>query len=378
MSDFSIQILNSISEISQKSWDKQLPQGKNPFLSWRFLHACEESGSTSISTGWTPKHLILRDDKKNHVGSVPLYLKSHSQGEYVFDHGWAQALERVGENYYPKLQCSIPFTPVTGPRLLTKSQKNKAFLSTEIIKLCKNWGLSSVHFTFLQNGDLNILKELGFAHRKDRQFHFINREYNNFNDFLNSLSSRKRKNIKKERQAANDGITIKRLSGDDIKNEHWDVFWKCYLDTSFRKWGRPYLTRYFFEIMQDTMRDDIILVIAFEHDIPIGAALNYIGCDTIYGRNWGSLTYRPYLHFELCYYQAIEAAIEHKLKKVEAGAQGVHKLSRGYEPIVTHSAHYLIHPGLNHAVNEYLDKERNAVKSEINYLNKHTPFKKSD
>ena len=376
MSNFSIQLLKGINEISEKSWDMQLPPCKNPFLSWRFLHACEESGSSSPNTGWTPKHLILRDNNKNHIGSLPLYLKSHSQGEYVFDHGWAQALERVGENYYPKLQCSIPFTPVSGPRLLTKGEKNKAFLSTEIIKLCEKWGLSGIHFTFLQDEDLNILKKLGFSHREDRQFHFLNRGYNNFDNFLNSLSSRKRKNIKKERQIANEGVTIKRLSGDDIKEEHWDYFWKCYIDTSFRKWGRPYLTRYFFEIMQDTMRDDIILIMAFEGDQAVGAALNYIGSDTIYGRNWGSLTYKPCLHFELCYYQAIEAAIEHKLKKVEAGAQGEHKLARGYEPVTTHSAHYLSHPGLKHAVNEYLTRERNAVESEIHHLSKHTPFKK--
>jgi len=210
MSSFSIQILNGINEISEKSWDMQLPPCKNPFISWRFLHACEESSSSSPNTGWRPKHLILRDNNENHIGSLPLYLKTHSQGEYVFDHGWAQALERVGESYYPKLQCSIPFTPVSGPRLLTKSEENKALLSTEVIKLCEKWGLSGIHFTFLQNEDLNILKKLEFSHREDRQFHFLNRGYNNFDNFLNSLSSRKRKNIKKERQIANDGVTIKR------------------------------------------------------------------------------------------------------------------------------------------------------------------------
>jgi len=373
---YTARVLSRINEVSEAEWDAHLPQGRHPFLSWRFLNACEESGAAVEDTGWAPRHIWLEDEAGKAVGCAPIYAKTHSQGEYVFDHSWANAMAQAGLNYYPKLQCSVPFTPATGPRLLTKDKDAKVGLVSTMIQACRDWDYSGVHLTFLQEEDLAVLKEIGFAHREDRQFHFINRGYESFDDFLASLTSRKRKNIRKERKAANDGITIKRLTGDDLKPEHWDIFWQCYLDTSQRKWGRPYLTRKFFDLMQETMRDDIILIMAFDGSTPIAAALNYIGSDALYGRNWGCLAHKPFLHFELCYYQAIEAGIELSLQKVEAGAQGEHKLARGYEPVVTHSAHYLVHPGLRNAISDYLTRERQAVEYEIDVLGKHTPFKK--
>jgi len=377
-STYSARILTRISEVSEAEWDAHLPEGRHPFLSWRFLKACEDSGSATEDTGWAPRHIWLEDEKGKALGCAPLYAKTHSRGEYVFDHGWADALTRAGGNYYPKLQGSVPFTPATGPRLLAKSKDAKIGLMSTMVQACRDWGCSGVHLTFLQADDLSSLQDSGFAHREDRQFHFINRDYETFDDFLASLTSRKRKNIRKERKAAQDGITIKRLTGDDLKPEHWDIFWQCYLDTGQRKWGRPYFTRSFFDIMQGTMRDDILLVMAFDGATPIAAALNYIGSDALYGRNWGCLAHKPFLHFELCYYQAIEAGIKLGLPKVEAGAQGEHKLARGYEPVATHSAHYLAHPGLREAVSDYLTRERRAVDHEINILAKHTPFRKEN
>ena len=372
----SARILTRISEVSEAAWDAHLPEGQHPFLSWRFLHACEESGSADEETGWAPRHIWLEDAAGKSIGAAPLYAKTHSRGEYVFDHSWADALHRAGGNYYPKLQSSIPFTPATGPRLLAKDKEAKTALVSAMVQACEDWDYSGVHLTFLQPEELDLLEEVGFAHREDRQFHFINRGYENFDSFLATLSSRKRKNIRKERKAAQDGITIKRLTGDDLKSEHWDFFYRCYLDTGHRKWGRPYLTRKFFDIMQETMRDDILLVMAFDGETPIASALNFIGSDALYGRNWGCTVHKPFLHFELCYYQAIEAGIERGLPKVEAGAQGEHKLARGYEPVTTHSAHYLSHPGLRNAVSDYLTRERHAVEHEITILAKHTPFRK--
>ena len=373
---YSARILTRISEVSEAQWDAHLPEGKHPFLSWRFLNACEESGSATEDTGWAPRHIWLEDEGGKALGAAPLYAKTHSQGEYVFDHGWAEALQRAGGRYYPKLQGSIPFTPATGPRLLTVDKAHKMAIVSAMVQACEEWSYSGVHLTFLQPDDLAVLEEIGFAHREDRQFHFINRGYESFDDFLATLTSRKRKNIRKERKAAQEGITIKRLTGDDLKSEHWDFFYRCYMDTGQRKWGRPYLSRTFFEILQETMRDDILLVMAFDGEVPIASALNFIGSDALYGRNWGCIVHKPFLHFELCYYQAIDAGIEMGLPKVEAGAQGEHKLARGYEPIATHSAHYLVHPGLRGAISDYLRRERRAVENQISILSKHTPFKK--
>ena len=324
-----------------------------------------------------PRHIWVEDTAGRVVGAAPLYVKSHSQGEYVFDHSWANALAQAGMDYYPKLQCSVPFTPATGPRLLARTPEGRQAVAGAMMQACAEWGMSGVHLTFLQEDDRTALSELGFAAREDRQFHFINRDYENFETFLASLSSRKRKNIRKERRAAQEGVVIRRLIGDDLKDEHWDVFYRCYLDTSERKWGRPYLTRKFFDIMQQTMRNDICLVMASMDDTPIAAALNFIGSDALYGRNWGALIHKPFLHFELCYYQAIEAGLELGLPRVEAGAQGEHKLARGYEPVVTHSAHWLTHPGLMQGVEDYLERERAAVEHEVDILAKHTPFRKN-
>ena len=374
--DYSARILTSINQVSARDWDAHIPAGQHPFLSHAFLKACEDSGSATAQTGWTPVHIWLEDKNGNAVGAAPLYVKTHSQGEYVFDHGWADALERAGGNYYPKLQCCVPFTPATGPRLLASTPAAKTALLSAMEQFCAAQGFSGAHMTFLTDDDRAACSAAGWLHREDRQFHFINRDYKDFDDFLASLASRKRKNIRKERAAAQDGVTISRLTGDDLKPHYWDVFYRCYIDTSRRKWGRPYLTRAFFELIHETMAAHIVLMIAEVDDTPIAAALNFIGSDALYGRNWGALTHKPFLHFELCYYQAIEAGIEHGVPKVEAGAQGEHKLARGYEPVATHSAHYLAHPGLNDAVGDYLEHERLAVERDIHYLGKHTPFKK--
>ncbi|WP_371396227.1 GNAT family N-acetyltransferase [Fretibacter rubidus] len=374
---FSATILPSISAVSESAWDAQLPAVSHPFLSWRFLNALEESGSAAADTGWTPCHIWVTDGDDTAVGAAPLYAKTHSQGEYVFDHGWADALHRAGIEYYPKLQCSVPFTPATGPRLLSHTAEGKAAVLSAIMSLTEREGFSSGHMTFLEDADKDVAAAAGWLARQDRQFHFINRDYSSFDDFLTTLTSRKRKNIRKERKAAQDGVTIKRLSEDNLKPHHWDIFYQCYIDTGMRKWGRPYLTRDFFDRMQETMRDDICLVIAEMDDSPVAAALNYIGGEALYGRNWGTLIDKPFLHFELCYYQAIEEGIARGLSRVEAGAQGEHKLARGYEPVTTHSAHFITHPGLRGAVDDYLIRERRAVDHEVNILSKHTPFKKT-
>ena len=372
--NYSARILTRIKDIDEAKWDA-LAGDRNPFLSWRFLNALEESGCASEGTGWAPRHIWLTENDKA-VGAAPLYGKTHSQGEYVFDHGWADALNRAGGNYYPKLQCAVPFAPVNGPRLLANSPEAKTGLISTMIQGCEEWNHSSVHLTFLEAEDRKACQAAGLLMRQDRQFHFFNRSYETFDDFLDTLSSRKRKNIRKERRGAQDGITIRRLTGDDLKPEHWDTFYACYRDTSERKWGRPYLNRAFFEHIHDTMKDDILLVMAWQDNVPIAAALNLIGKDALYGRSWGALTHKPFLHFELCYYQAIDAAIQLGLSRVEAGAQGEHKLARGYEPIATHSAHYISHPGLRSALVDYLTQEREAVKQNIEVLGQYTPFKK--
>lgn len=299
-------------------------------------------------------------------------------GEYVFDQGWADAATRAGMDYYPKLQCAVPFTPVTGPRLIAKTQEAENALIIALKDICRQNNMSGLHLTFGDKSTVARLSEQGFLARTDRQFHFINRDYINFNDFLTHLTSRKRKKIKAERRRALDQVTIKRLRGDDIKPEHWDVFYKFYLDTSARKWGRPYLTREFFAAIHETMRAQTLLVFAYQDDIPIAGALNFIGGDALYGRHWGAVRDVPFLHFELCYYQAVEAAIDMNLPRVEAGAQGDHKLARGYEPVTTYSAHYLTHPGLRDAVANFLNHERRAVAQHVNVLKHHTPFKKGN
>ena len=372
---YQAKILGRIDEVSKTDWDSLRPNA-HPFLSWDFLHALEESGCATEETGWAPRHIWLEDGSGACVGAAPLYAKTHSRGEYVFDHGWANALYRAGGEYYPKLQCSIPFTPVTGPRLLASDKDAKKTLAGTMVQACKEWKYSGVHLTFLEADDREALSDAGFLSREDRQFHFFNRGFESFDDFLATLASRKRKNIRKERKAAQAELRIERLSGDDLKPEHWDVFYQCYLDTSERKWGSPYLNRTFFDVIHQSMNEEIILMMAYQDETPIASALNFIGDDALYGRNWGCLTHVPFLHFELCYYQAIDAAIERGLSRVEAGAQGEHKLARGYEPVATHSAHYLSHPGLHKAIEDYLIDERQAIHREIDILSTHTPFKK--
>jgi hypothetical protein len=371
-------LLSSIADVAAADWDALIPDGSHPFLTHRFLHALEASGCATMETGWAPRHVWVEAADGSPLAAAPLYAKMHSQGEYVFDHGWADALERAGLPYYPKLQCSVPFTPATGPRLLSPSEAGRMAALATMVQATEQLDCSGAHLTFLTGTDRQACDMAGLLHRTDRQFHFINRGYEDFDAFLGSLSSRKRKNIRKERKKAQDGITIKRLSGDELRSEHWDTFYRCYLDTGSRKWGRPYLNREFFARIHETMADDILLMMAWQDDTAIAGALNFIGSDALYGRNWGAIAHVPFLHFEMAYYQAIEAALERGLPRVEAGAQGEHKLARGYEPVTTHSAHYLAHPGLATAVEDYLERERAAVDYDVKVLEQHVPYRKGD
>jgi uncharacterized protein len=376
--EFETRILKSISEVKAEDWDavaNPVDQPFNPFVSHAFLLAAELSGSATARSGWAGQHILLEQARKA-VAAVPCYLKSHSMGEYVFDHGWAEAYARGGGDYYPKLQVSVPFTPAQGPRLLAPSPDLKSQLARALAQLCTENGISSVHVTFLNELDASALAGAGYLIRNDIQFHWQNQGYANFDAFLASLASAKRKNIRKERKSvAEAGITLEQLTGDDLREEHWDHFFKFYMDTGARKWGRPYFSRDFFTRIQDTMRDHTLLVMAKREGRYIAGALNFIGGDTLFGRNWGCLENHPNLHFETCYYQAIDFAISHKLKTVEAGAQGDHKLARGYVPVKTTSAHFLAHPALRRAVDQYLKQERAAVSEQQELLNEHTPFR---
>ncbi|QKV20555.1 N-acetyltransferase [Oricola thermophila] len=353
----------------------------NPFISFAFLSALERSGCASAETGWLPQHLTLEDPDGMIVAALPCYLKSHSQGEYVFDHGWAEAYERAGGQYYPKLQSSVPFTPVTGPRLLVSETVDpkiaRRALADGLKALTGRLDVSSAHVTFATETDIATLQDAGFLLRTDQQFHFRNEGYANFDDFLASLASRKRKNIRKERQTAlSDGINIEWLTGNDLTEGVLDAFYEFYLDTGSRKWGRPYLNRLFYSLIAETMPDDILLVMAKRDGRYIAGAINFIGDDRLYGRHWGCIEHHPCLHFEVCYYQAIEFAIASKLEYVEAGAQGEHKLARGYLPVTTHSAHYIANTGFRKAVANYLEHERNDVERFSDVLASHAPFKK--
>ncbi|WP_390881190.1 GNAT family N-acetyltransferase [Nitratireductor aquimarinus] len=353
----------------------------NPFVSHAFLSSLEESGCAVRESGWLGQHLFLRSEEGVLLGAVPCYLKSHSQGEYVFDHGWADAFERAGGHYYPKLQVSVPFTPATGPRLLVRDgiapDAVRHALAEGLKTLTDRLGVSSVHVTFARDEDIAALDDAGFLLRTDQQFHFFNRGYENYDDFLGTLASRKRKALKKERRTAlENGIEIEWLTGAGLTEAVWDDFFAFYLDTGSRKWGRPYLNRRFFSLIGERMADDILLVMARREGRYIAGAINFIGSDTLFGRNWGCIEHHPFLHFEVCYHQAIEFAIARGLSTVEAGAQGQHKLARGYEPVTTRSAHYIPHPGLRRAVAQYLELERRDV-AEINrVLETHTPFRK--
>lgn len=378
-----VKITDNLLSVDPALWDACAnPAGEpyNPFISHAFLSALEESGSATRRTGWLPHHLLLEDSEGNLAGCMPLYLKSHSRGEYVFDHGWANAYENAGGSYYPKLQCSVPFTPATGRRLLAPvgpgREAAEDMLAGGAVELCKRLGVSSLHLTFLPERQWTRLGQIGFLQRTDQQFHWHNRGYDSFADFLGELSSRKRKMIRKEREKALEtGIEIDWVTGSDLTEDHWDAFYAFYMDTGARKWGSPYLTREFFSLIGERMADDTLLVMARRDGRYIAGALNFIGSDALYGRNWGAVEHHPFLHFECCYYQAIDFAIERGLARVEAGAQGEHKLARGYLPSRTHSAHWIANASFREAVADYLSRERQHVDHDMAVLGEYAPFR---
>jgi uncharacterized protein len=386
--NFTLRVCEGINAFTLTEWSKLTgasrdQPGYNPFLSHAFLSSLEDSGCVAAKAGWLAQFLRLEDEGGALIGAVPCYLKSHSQGEYVFDHGWADAFERAGGRYYPKLQASIPFTPATGPRLLVHENWDgdavRAALANGLRQLANQLGVSSAHSTFVNETDLASFSEAGFLHRVDQQFHFINDGYENYDEFLDTLASRKRKALKKERrEALAHGITIDRLTGEQLTPEIWDDFYTFYMDTGSRKWGRPYLNRKFYELIGGRMPDDIMLVMARRNGRYIAGAINFIGADRLYGRNWGCIEDHRFLHFEVCYHQAIDFAIERKLHIVEAGAQGEHKLARGYLPVITNSVHYIAHEGLRRAVDDFLKHERADVALMSDVLNEHAPFRKSE
>jgi len=356
-------------------------QVDNPFVSHDFLSSLEASVSVGGRSGWQPRHLLAEGADGSLLGVAPCYLKSHSRGEYVFDYGWADAFERAGGDYYPKLQVAVPFTPVTGPRLLARSgppaEAVRGALADALVEITTASDLSSAHVTFLTEPEWRLLGERGFLQRNDQQFHWENLGYTGFDDFLARLSSRKRKTIRRERrEALAPGIEVHWLTGSDLTEAVWDAFFAFYMDTGSRKWGSPYLTRKFFSIIGEKMRDRILLVMARRVGRWIAGAINFLGADTIFGRNWGAIEHHPFLHFELCYYQAIDYAIQHKLKWVEAGAQGEHKLARGYLPQTTYSAHFIANPSLRRAVADYLARERAYVRAAGEELAAAAPFRK--
>jgi len=378
-------IVNSIAEVPPRDWDACAnpdPARHNPFLSHAFLKALEDSGCVCAETGWAPHHLLLRDGGDAVLGAMPLYLKGHSMGEYVFDYGWADAYERAGGRYYPKLQSSVPFTPVPGRRLLIPEDapgwRGEALLQAAVELTARN-DLSSLHLTFVTADEWRDGGRLGLLQRTGQQFHWLNEGYQSFDDFLAALASRKRKSVRKERrEALAPGIEIDWLIGSDITAAHWDAFYAFYLDTSNRKWGQPYLNRAFFSRVHAAMPQRVALCMARRGGKYIAGALNFIGGDALYGRYWGAIEHHPFLHFEVCYYQAIELAIKRGLSRVEAGAQGEHKLARGYVPQTTYSLHYLAHPALAEAVERFLESEREMVARDNEMLAGATPFKRGD
>ena len=370
----------SVGAFPAAQWDALNPAG-NPFVSHAFLTALEDSGSVGDGTGWQPAPIVIEDGQGSLCAALPSYLKGHSQGEYVFDHSWADAFERAGGRYYPKLQIAAPFTPATGPRLLLADEALAEPLLAAAQQLCTQNGFSSAHASFIEPAQQALFEGAGWMLRHDIQYHWHNRDYDSFDHFLADLSSRKRKDLRKERAAAQRGVTIRRLRGGEIRPEHWDAFWIFYQDTGARKWGTPYLTREAFDLVQQRMGDALLLVLAYEDGgedgEPIAGALNFIGRDALYGRYWGCTKDVRFLHFELCYYQAIDAAIELGLSRVEAGAQGGHKLARGYGPVTTVSAHWIADPGFRAAVADFLQRERDGVAQDKSFLVERTPFRKA-
>ncbi|MGN6514872.1 MAG: GNAT family N-acetyltransferase [Rhizomicrobium sp.] len=378
-------IAGAASDIGREAWNACAnPDGEtdpHPFTRYEFFAACEQSKSATARTGWRAAHLAIENDGQI-TGLLPMYLKSHSQGEYVFDWGWADAFERAGGSYYPKLQASVPFTPVTGRRLLVRAgaplEETRNALLAAGATAVSELEASSLHVTFLTEDEWKMAGALGFLLRNDKQFHWLNDGYSTFDDFLNALSSSKRKNLRKERAAvAAEGVTFDWLSGSDLTEAHWDAFFDFYMDTGGRKWGRPYLTREFFSRVGESMGEQIVLILAKRAGRYIAGALNFRGQGVLFGRNWGCTENIPFLHFETCYYQAIDYAIAHKFTRVEAGAQGEHKLLRGYMPAPTYSAHFIAHAGLRRAVGDFLKEERAAVAEHIEALAEHGPFRKT-
>ena len=365
----------SVGAFDRDQWNA-LAGADNPFVSHEFLTSLEDSGSVGAGTGWQSAPLVISEDGGPLLAAMPAYLKGHSQGEYVFDHSWADAFERAGGSYYPKLQIAAPFTPATGPRLLLSDEAYAAPLLSAAEQLCLQNRFSSAHATFIEPAQQHVFEDAGWMLRSDIQFHWHNRDFDSFDEYLATLASRKRKDLRKERAAAQAEVDIVRLRGDDIRSEHWDAFWEFYQDTGARKWGTPYLTREAFDLFGERMGEKMLLVLAWQDGEPIAGALNFIGGDALYGRYWGCTRGVRFLHFELCYYQAIDAAIELGLSRVEAGAQGGHKLARGYEPVETVSAHWIADPGFRAAVEDFLEREREGVAADRNYLQTRTPFRK--
>ncbi len=378
MSQGAVRVHDSIEGIGKATWDA-CAGADNPFVGYDFLQALEESGCVAPRAGWAPRHLAAEDATGKVAGVMPLYLKGHSQGEYVFDHAWAGAYERAGGRYYPKLQCAVPFTPATGPRLMADDPAVQDRLLAGALGLCEATRASSVHVTFPTEAEWRRLGAAGLLQRQDLQYHWHNQGYASFDDFLAQLSSSHRKTIRRERREANAGLEIVALTGDDLTEEHWDAFFGFYMDTGSRKWGRPYLNRLFFSLIGERMAERILLVMARRDGRWIAGALNLIGSDALYGRNWGAVEHVPFLHFELCYYKAIEQAILRGLARVEAGAQGEHKLARGYLPAPVYSAHWIADPALREPVARYLDQERPAVEVEMAALEEnYSPFRQED
>jgi hypothetical protein len=385
---YTLEAVGSIKEIGKSDWDtcanpyltdRQCGIAYDPFVSYHFLNALEESGSAVAKTGWAPYHLVLSNN--GICGVVPMYLKSHSQGEYVFDYNWADAFERAGGRYYPKLQISVPFTPAMGRRVLSAADADvdevEEYLLSGVMQVAEKMSVSSVHVTFALKSQYERMGRLGFLQRTHKQFHWINNDYRDFDDFLSQLSSKKRKNIRRERKGAiENGIEIECLTGSDIKEHHWDEFYRFYVDTGSRKWGSPYLNRKFFSLVGERMPEDILLIMCKRSGGYVAGAINFIGSECLFGRNWGCIEYHNFLHFEVCYYQAIQFAIERGLKRVEAGAQGPHKLARGYLPTHTYSCHWIVNKSFRDAVFSFLESEREYIDEEIDYMEEHSPFRK--
>ncbi|MCC9625511.1 GNAT family N-acetyltransferase [Thalassospira sp. MA62] len=376
-----IKTVTDIHEIGATQWEN-CAGSDNPFVSFAFLSAMEDSKSACALSGWQPFHLVLSDENGIAIGIVPLYVKSHSYGEYVFDWAWAEAYERAGGKYYPKLQSCVPFSPVPGPRFLIAQNhpdpaRIRKLLIDALAVLPEKLGTATLHVTFCSGAESDEMAQAGFLKRTGMQYHWRNRDYGSFDDFLGALNSRKRKNLRKERKQVREmGYRFEALRGDDLKAHHWDRFYHFYMDTSDRKWGQAYLTRSFFELLHERLRDRTVLIAAFNDDEMVAGALNLIGSKTLYGRNWGTIDRTPLLHFETCYYQAIDLAIDNGLETVEAGAQGEHKIQRGYEPVLTHSAHLIADPGLHRAVAQFLRQEQEHIAEDQSFiLEEHSPYR---